>query len=85
MAYLHYPDCEHLVLNGIDDSVSTLTNTVSFLSREFFMPHRARVLGEPGDAFQNLGPVYPVGLWKKLLRSIQPKIPRNLFYNLFGP
>jgi len=59
MAYLHYPDCEHLILYGIDDSVATLTNTVSFLSGEFFMPRRARVLGERCDASEDVLEVFP--------------------------
>lgn len=60
MTHLHYPDREHLILNGIDNSVSTLTNTVSFLSGEFFMAHRARVLGEYCDALED---VLEVSLW----------------------
>ncbi len=53
MTYFHYPDREHLILNGIDNSVLTLTNTVSFLPGEFFVTRRARVLGEHCDALEN--------------------------------
>jgi len=58
MVYLHYPDGEHLILNGVDDSVATLTNTVSFLSGQFFMPRRARVLGERCDASEDVLEVF---------------------------
>jgi len=58
MSHLHYPDREHLVLNRIDNSVSTLTDTVSFLSGQFFMARRTRVLGERCDALKDILEVF---------------------------
>ncbi len=58
MTYSHYPDGKHLILNGIDNPVSTLTNAVSFLPGEFFMTRRARVLGERCNASEDLLEVF---------------------------
>lgn len=58
MTYLHYPDCEDLILNRIDNSVSTLTNTVSFLPGEFFMTRRAGVFGEHCDTLEDFLEVF---------------------------
>ena len=58
MPYLHYPDREHLILDGIDDSVPTLPNTISFLSCEFFMAFRAGILSEHCNTLEDLVEVF---------------------------
>ena len=46
MTYFHYPDGKHIILNGIDNSVMTLTNTVPLLTCQFFMSLRPGVFGK---------------------------------------
>lgn len=46
MANLHDPYRELFVLNGIDDSMVSLTNSVSFLPGQFLVPLWSRILAE---------------------------------------
>ena len=46
VAHLHDPYRKLFVLNGIDNSIPTLTNAVSLLACQFFMPLRSRVYGK---------------------------------------
>ena len=54
MPYLDYPDRKILVLNGIDNPVPTLTDTISVSACQFFMTRGSRVFSECVDTMENL-------------------------------
>lgn len=47
MLNLYYADGEYIVLNGINDAVSALTDPVPFLSRQPFATGRSGISGQP--------------------------------------
>lgn len=47
---LDYPDRKYLVLDGVHNAVSALTNSIPFLSGQLFTTGRSGIGGEPFDS-----------------------------------
>lgn len=58
MPNLYHPNCELLILNGIDDPVFSLTDAKSFLPREFFVARRSRVFRKRFNAKDNFHQIF---------------------------
>ena len=54
MPYLYYPNCKLFILNGIDDPVQSLADTISLSPCKFFMAWRSRIFRKRFDAMDDL-------------------------------